>query len=215
MVYIRNDIKYEIIVREKIVSNCWCVAVEIRDNIYKGVIVVVYHSPSASDSDFLRFIEDVVNLLVTKGQCIMLGDFNIDLMVDMFYAKKLVNEMLCLGMKQYVDKPTRITKNSQTLIDLVFANTKVNCNVYDKPRITDHLWVSVQLERSNIKDKYREFISRDYSKFQIDEFLYAVEEGLEQKVNVEVNERADKFVRNIVAALDIVAPKKKFKIPKI
>jgi len=132
MIYIRNDIKYEVIVKEKIVSNCWCVAVEMRNNIYKGVIIVVYHSPSASDGDFLRFLEDVVDLLVARGQCIMLGDFNIDLMTDMFYAKKLISEMLCLGMKQYVDKPTRITKNSQTLIDLVFANTKVNCNVYDK-----------------------------------------------------------------------------------
>jgi len=43
-------------------------------------------------------------------------------------------------MKQYIDKPTKITKYSQTLIDLVFANTKVNSNVYDKPRVADHLW---------------------------------------------------------------------------
>ncbi|KAL6265887.1 hypothetical protein P5V15_002719 [Pogonomyrmex californicus] len=96
-----------------------------RDNIYKGVIIVVYHSPSTSDGDFIKFLEDIVDLLVTKGQYIMLGDFNIDLMTDMFYVKKLINEMLCLGMKQYVDKPSRITKNSQTLIDLVFANTKI------------------------------------------------------------------------------------------
>jgi len=215
MVYIRNDIKYEVIVKERIVSNCWCVAVEMRDNIYKGVIIVVYHSPSASDGDFLRFLEDVVDLLVARGQCIMLGDFNIDLMTDMFYAKKLISEMLCLGMKQYVDKPTRITKNSQTMIDLVFANTKINCYVYDKPRITDHLWLKVELNRSNIKEKFREFISRDYSKFQIDKFLYTVEKGLEQRHDLKVNERAEKFVQNMVAALDIVAPKKKFKIPKL
>lgn len=215
MLYIRNDIKYEVIIKKKIVSNCWCVAVEMRDNIYKGVIIVVYHSPSASDGDFLRFLEDVVDLLVAKGQCIMIGDFNIDLMTDIFYAKKIISEMLCLGMKQYVDKPTRITKNSQTLIDLVFANTKVRCNVYDKPRITDHLWISVELNRSDSNEKYREFISRDFSKFQKDDFLYAVEEGLEQRNNLEVNERAEKFVQNMVAALDRVAPKKKFKIPKL
>lgn len=137
------------------------------------MIIVVYHSSSASDGDFLRFLEGVVDLLAAKGQCIILGDFNIDLMTEMFYAKKIISEMLCMGMKQYVDKPTRITKNSQTLIDLVFANTKVSCNVYDKQRITDHLWISVELNRSNINEKYREFISRDYSNFQIDEFLYA------------------------------------------
>lgn len=215
VIYIRNNIKYEVIVREKIASNCWCVAIEMRDSMYKGVIVCVYHSPSASDGDFIRFIEDIVDLLVTKGQCIMLGDFNIDLMADTFYAKKLIKEMLCLGMKQYVDKPTRITKNSQTLIDLVFANTKVNCKVYDKPKITDHSWLSVELNTSNNNEKYKEFISRDYSKFNIDEFLYAVEERLERPNNLGVNERAEKFVQNMVAALDTVAPKKRFKIPKI
>jgi len=39
ILYIRNDIKYEIILREKIISNCWCAAVEIKDK----VITVVYH----------------------------------------------------------------------------------------------------------------------------------------------------------------------------
>jgi len=64
----------------------------------------------------------------------------------------------CLSMKQYIDKPTKITIYSQTLIDLVFANTKVNCNVYDKPRIADHLWLNVEFNRSNINEKFREFI---------------------------------------------------------
>jgi len=45
-------------------------------------------------------------------------------------------------MKQYIDKPTRVrtidTKDNKMLIDLVFANSKVNCKVYDKPKITDH-----------------------------------------------------------------------------
>lgn len=70
MIYIRNDIKYEVVLREKIVSNCWCVAVKMRVNVYKGVIIGVYHSPSASDGDFLRFLEDVVDLLVAKGQAL-------------------------------------------------------------------------------------------------------------------------------------------------
>lgn len=118
-------------------------------------------------------------------------------------------------MKQYVDKPTRIIKDNQTLIDLIFANIKINCDVYDVPKIADHVWLSVELNRGNVNDKYRVFVGRDYSKFQIDEFLCAVEEGLELRQDLEVNERAGKFVQNMVAALDIVAPKKKFRIPKI
>ncbi|EFN76762.1 hypothetical protein EAI_12817, partial [Harpegnathos saltator] len=99
-------------------------AIEVKDTTYKGVIMVVYHSPSASDGDFIRFLEDIVELLAVRDQCIVIGDFNIDLMTDSYYAKKLKTGMCGFGMKQYVDKPTRVTKNSRTMIDLVFANQK-------------------------------------------------------------------------------------------
>jgi len=108
------------------------------------VIAVVYHSLSASDGDFICFLEDIVDILVMKGQCVLIEDFNINLMKNSFYAKKLTTEKSFLGMKQYIDKSTRVTKNSKTLIDLVFANSKINCKVYDKPKITDHSWINVE-----------------------------------------------------------------------
>lgn len=64
-------------------------------------------------------------------------------------------------------------------------------------------------------DKYREFSSKDYSKFHIGDFFKAVEERIEHIDKLDVNVRAEKFIQNIVNALDIVALKKKFKIPKI
>lgn len=215
MLYVRNDIKFEKILTKKIVANCWCVAVEVKDNMYKGVVAVVYHSPSASDGDFIRFLEDVVDLLIGKGQCIMIGDFNIDLMANSFYAKKIRREMANLGMLQYIDKPTRVIKDSKTLIDLVFANHKLKCNVHDTPKITDHSWISIEMYVKNKSDKYREFFSRDYSKFQIDEFIKVIEERIEYKGELDVHVRAESFVRNIVNALDVVAPKRKFKIPRV
>lgn len=215
ILYIRNDIKYEVILGKKLISNCWCVAVEVKDSMFKGTIAVVYHSPSASDGDFIRFLEDIVDLLVVKGQCIMVGDFNIDLMKDSFDAKKLTTEMSYLDMKQYIDKPTQVMKDSKTLIDLVFANSKVNCKVHDKPKIADHSWINIELIISNEGKKYREFISRDYTKFHIGEFFKAIEERREYRDDLDVNVRAEKFVQSIVDALDIVALKKKFKIPKI
>lgn len=44
-----------------------------------------------------------------------------------FYAKKLEKELLAIGIKQYVREATRITENSQTVIDLVFSNSKRIC----------------------------------------------------------------------------------------
>lgn len=48
--------------------------------------------------------------------------------------------MSSLGMKQYVDQPTRVTINSCTFINLVFANLNLSecVTVVENPKITDH-----------------------------------------------------------------------------
>lgn len=112
ILYVRSDIKYEILLIKKIIHNCWCIAIKVRDNMYKEIVILIYHSPSASDGDFIRFLEDIVKLFVTKGECMIMGDFNIDFIRDSFYTRKLRSIMLSLGMKQFVEEPTRITNDN-------------------------------------------------------------------------------------------------------
>lgn len=112
---------------------------------------------------------------IVKGECILVGNFNIDMMVDSFYAKKLRTTMLNLGMKQFVDEPTRITKDSQTIIDLVFANNVIVVKIWDKNKITDHAWLKIEMNSFKLKEKYKIFNGRDYSKFNINEFLRLLE----------------------------------------
>lgn len=40
ILYVRDNIKYELERINKIEMNCWCVAVEVKDKVYKGIIVV-------------------------------------------------------------------------------------------------------------------------------------------------------------------------------
>lgn len=124
---IRNDIKYRVVERRK--------------------LVLIYISPSAADGDFIRFIEDIVESIITKDECIVLGDFNIDIMTDSFYAKKIITVIQNQGMKQYVDNPTRIVKGSRTTIDLIFANNKINIEVLNKPKITDHARLELEFNK--------------------------------------------------------------------
>lgn len=156
VMYIRDDVRYEVILQRKIVANCWCVAIDVYEKWCKCVIVVVYHSPSASDSEFIKFMEEVVEELTIKGTCVVIGDFNIDLSTDLFYANKLKSSMLSLGMKQYVNQATRRTNSSKTIIDLVFANTDMSecVRVCESPKITDHDWIRVEFKNGNDRDKY-------------------------------------------------------------
>ncbi|KYQ47492.1 hypothetical protein ALC60_13471 [Trachymyrmex zeteki] len=92
--YVWDDIKYDIILTRKLVSNCWYIAIEVKEKLHKGVIMVVYHLPSASHDDFITFMEDIVEELIIE-KYIVLGDLNIDFMIeDSFYTKKLQSIML-------------------------------------------------------------------------------------------------------------------------
>ncbi|EZA47066.1 hypothetical protein X777_16833, partial [Ooceraea biroi] len=206
ILYIREEIKYDITLQEKVNSNCWCVAIEVKEKWYKGSIAVMYHSLSTPDSVFVDFLEDITERLALKGDCIIVGDFNINILEDSFYTKKIHTIMLGLDIKQYVDKPTRVTKDSQAIIDLIFANRKINIQVCEEPKITDYAWLQI---------KYKEWWGRNYSKINVDNFVLLMEENKIQGQELCVNVKANKFVNSIVNVLDIVASKKKFRIPKI
>ena len=218
--YIREEVNYEIVLVKKINRNCWGVAIKVELEMYKGVIMVVYHSPSASHGDFIGYLEEVVEELTIKEQCMLVGDFNMDCRTDSFYTNKLLTTMQSLGMKQYVNEPTRVTNNSKTIIDLIFANREVNVQVVHEPKITDHAWLKVILKRNKNVTKYKEFSGRDYSRFNADDFTKLVENILRDKQElvgqqIDVNIRARRLTNSMVEALDISAPKKVFKIPKI
>jgi len=132
--YIRNDIRFETILTREIEPNRWTTVIEVKEKWYKGVIMVAYHSPSASDADFLGFLVDTVEDLIIKRECVVVGDFNIDLMVNSFYAKKLQTTTNSMGTKQRVNKPTRITKQSRSIIDLVFPNKEIEASVMLRAR---------------------------------------------------------------------------------
>lgn len=215
VLFVREDIKYELVLVKKLESNCWCAAIEVKEIFYKGMIVVVYHSPSASHGEFVRFIEEIIEEFTIKGNCMVMGDFNVDCMIDSFYSRKLISALSSLGMKQYVNKPTRIMKDSQTIIDLMFTNFEIEVQVKYEPRITDHAWLKVELKPGKTENKYREFSARNYSNFNIEEFNNSVENNLERNQDLDVSARAKKFVDVMVEALDITAPRQKFRIPKV
>jgi hypothetical protein len=210
--YIRDDIRYEIVLIKKLESNCWCAAIEMKEKLYKGMIMAIYHSPSTSHGEYVRFLEDIMEDLIMSGDCIVIGDFNIDFSIDSFYSKKL--QMINWGIKQYVNKPTRVTKDSKTIIDLIFANNKVDVQVMHKPKITEHAWLKVRMNESKVENQYREFISRNYNEFNIDEFIMFVENKIEKHQDLQVSVRAKKLIDSMVESLDIMAPRKKFRIPK-
>jgi len=48
-----------------------CLAVEIRERRFKSIVMGMY-SPTASE--FIRFLMEIVDQLIVKGQCMLMGD---------------------------------------------------------------------------------------------------------------------------------------------
>ena len=70
------------------------------------------------------FEEQLTNVVKTNKEIIILGDFNIDYnKTDNRDFKSLLN---IFGLNQVITEPTRTTKTSSTLIDLIITNRPEN-----------------------------------------------------------------------------------------
>lgn len=53
--YIKNRIKFSIVFNESYLKNVWTLAIRVNKKNMKGVIAVLYHSPSSSDLIFIEY----------------------------------------------------------------------------------------------------------------------------------------------------------------
>lgn len=163
--YIKKDINCKVVFNEnRSKDGIWIHMLEIGNE--KITICNLYRSPNSSKSKFcnnlIRFIDNLQDI----NKLIITGDFNIDVSRDNYYSRKLVNELMYIGLIQKVHHFTRSTFKSNTIIDLVFSNFNVRTTVLDIPKITDHNIIEIRLIRQNINhDRQEKFYTRDFRNF--------------------------------------------------
>ena len=98
--------------------------------------------------DTILFEKNLQDLLLKNDACkkkilLIMGDFNRNLL-DYENNKKvqsLVNLMFCCGMVPAINKPTRVTRYTATVIDHIFTNSIINTKIKSaiiKVDISDH-----------------------------------------------------------------------------
>ena len=96
------------------------------------------------DTSIDNFTEEIERFLKNHNQqTYVCGDFNIDLLKYKQHDQtdSFVNKMFSLGYKPLINKPTRITAYSSTLIDNIFTN---NLDLKNKSGvITDIMIISL------------------------------------------------------------------------
>ena len=132
--------------------------------ISKTTVIVgsVYRHPS---SILPEFKEAYLNSLkkIRKQNYIVLGHFNINynkLSVAPASIANYINSINLLACIQIVDKPTKITNSTRSIIDHIYANQDLLINIYPSVNtydISDHLPLLVEYKTSDIKKEFSAF----------------------------------------------------------
>lgn len=175
--------------------------------------MLVYHSPSSSDAEFVSYLDETCSNNIQRDNIIIMGDFNIDMKLHNHIQGKLIKVMNSVGLKQMVKEATRIVSMSETIIDLVFSNMDVEVKVYHEPKITDHSTVMIYWNRKELeKEQDKIIIRRDYKRMDIIKFKEMIERHMSAIEGDSINIVANIAISKIIKCLDIVAPPKRIVI---
>lgn len=149
--------------------------VEITVGAIKMVVGIIYKSPLIPYTVFAAIHENIAFITAKYEHCIILGDMNIDHLKVDSSPLKFFNSYFTepFAFSQIVDEPTRITKSSSTLIDLILTGNTENVKVHgvvDTPGISDHCltFMAYSLKKPKFKPKMvtrRDFRNFDEKKF--------------------------------------------------
>ena len=181
---------------------------------------IIYRHPGYDFSEFHESIIDCIHKLnQSRNKFIICGDINIDLLR---YGKDLkvnryVNEITSLGCIIPIDKPTRLTETSSTIIDHFYTNellTSIDSKIILSD-ITDHFPILLNINYSTLKTETIRCNSyyRDNSQFNPENFLIELEHSFLQSFilndqEYSINSRFQEFDRIFLQLLNKHIPLK-------
>ena len=142
----------------------WALKIMVNSSVF--IIGTVYRPPSSDSLFFERFQDLLEKLWIKRRNVVIFGDLNCDSArstdrsITSIFGQKLQNLLLQFDYMVINDKPTRVTKDTSTLIDLVISS---NRNLIKNTR-TDELGISDHMLVHNA----RSYINFDQAKFSKD-----------------------------------------------
>ena len=178
--YIRDGIQFKEIKLCKDIIQPEVCFVEIKCLNSKIAIGVVYKSPLISYTEYSVLTEVLAPIITGYEHHLILGDFNIDqLKPDSSPCKYFRDHVLePYDLSQVITEPTRIAKDSSTLIDLILVSYPENVKVVgvaDVPAIADHrlIYCSYALKKPKFKPKI--IHKRKMANFNIENFKHDID----------------------------------------
>ena len=130
-------------------------------HIHDIIVGLMYRPPNTDAPLFTDALRNIHSKLTNERKtCILMGDFNIDLLKFQTHDKtnEFLDSLFASSYLPLITKPTRITDYSATLIDNIFCNNPAHHNVISgllNTDISDHQPI-FSLIQSNMNKQQRE-----------------------------------------------------------
>ena len=119
------------------------------------LVCYCYRPPSCNVYWLSDFSDSMEKSFLKQKECIILGDFNFDILKSVGSSRVWLELMESFNYSQLGDKPTRISQHSPTLIGHIFSNAPNNISSISVPQysISDPLHVCLTRTTQNLADK--------------------------------------------------------------
>jgi hypothetical protein len=206
VIYLCNTIDY-IIVKNIKIDLCWVLIIKIKSGFQPGIYGVIYKSPKQRIKKFLKLVDELFEETIDDSNFnLITGDFNIDLNKKMQCVDKINSIFLQHNLIQIVNKFTRETKNSTTIIDYVLTNDNVSYRMCCNDNISDHNVIQMNIDNHHIKEKKNK-TKKTFMKYSKEKLLDSIKNcefyelqglGLNEKVNFMKN-----FFNDVVESMSV------------
>ena len=122
-------------------GTCESVFVEIIKNGYKFLFGNIYRPPGGNIEGFLLYLESISEMLtIYKGNVLIGGDFNIDILSTKGWGDSLLSAFNSMGLTNFISQHTRVTTQSASCVDNIFLDFQlcVKCCDILVTDISDH-----------------------------------------------------------------------------
>lgn len=195
--------------------------VEVTVNHKKIAIGTLYKAPNIPCKTFYDAYDSLVYIFSKYEDPILTGDFNVNMLNTESSDLKKLNDSIIepFDLKQIINKPTRITDKSATLIDLMFVKDVDKVKTFgqcDASGVSDHFFIYMAYNIKKPKFKPITVTRRDFRKFDLPGFQRAAEVANWENVFAvhDVDDKVTILENTINDLLDKFAPYKTFTLKK-
>ena len=137
------------------------------------IIGCIYRHPKSPSSTFDILLDKFRTIVLRKKPVFILGDINDNQLVPNSRLSKIINTC---KLTQLIDKPTRITENSKTLLDVIITNNPNMVKMSDviPGPIADHELITVNINIDKPKRKPIKKTFRCQRNYNADEFCLSL-----------------------------------------